>query len=84
MVEPGDVAPEKVAVTRQQPAEASRQQEAEGAMGSPLLEEVETAAQSTAQRKLSLDQHELGAAWENIRSCGDPGSDSPEGELQDH
>lgn len=66
MVEPGDVAPEKVAVTRQQPAEASRQQEAEGAMGSPLLEEVETAAQSTAQGEPTPDRHQPGAAWEDI------------------
>ena len=50
------MAPQIVANTCQCPAESSCQKQAEGAVWSPLMEEVKSTGEAATQGKLALDQ----------------------------
>lgn len=58
-VECGHMGPQPAAVAGQSPAESSSQNQAEGAVWSPLVEEGQSTGEAAAQGKLALDQKEV-------------------------
>lgn len=58
-VESSHMAPQTVANTCQCPAESSCQEQADGAVWSPLMEEVQSTGKDTTQGELALDKEQI-------------------------
>lgn len=69
-VQTGHVTPQAVAGASQSPAERRGQEDVEGAVGRPLVEEGQGAGEAATQRKLALDEEQLQASGVSIL-CGD-------------
>lgn len=61
-VESGHMAPQTTAGACQCPAECSSQEQAEGAVWSPLMEEGQSTSEATTQGKLALQQEPIQAS----------------------
>lgn len=59
LVELSRMDPQAVSGTRQRPAESCCQQQAQGAVQSPLMEEVQNTSEAASEGELALDEEQI-------------------------